>query len=217
MSPDSPVSPERSKLTPITQLNYLVHPLWRTQPYDDDFVTVNQFIQKRSQLSTQICQRMLPKSVSEVTCFVPHIVNDSKTSEIRGYKKAIEQRSQYFQWTDLYRQLVSDNKFPRNLLMAPNLVEILADPGQIDVNPRIFTDFLVKKGFRLTSDTNIVVGGECLFPCVLESIYQPFQLREVKQLHLDPQATLTMGYLSNPDFDDDQQRYQMFGRQLKDV
>lgn len=183
MNSDRLATNEVPKLTPLTKINLLVHPLFKT-------ATSDEFSQPREKLSNQILQNFLPSSESEVTCFMLHLDNSSKKTEIQSNLGRIKENSDYYQWTDLYRDLVTTNlaanpNLNHNLLLSPDLVAI-----DSYIDPQIFPDFLKEKGFELTPDTKIVIAGEILERCVADTVYKLMANDNITTVYVDRNATL---------------------------
>jgi hypothetical protein len=194
---DSNFSKEILSPTPITRLNVAIHPLWRMKPLNQGQIFKDRFVAARQHLAEAVVANMAPSSPGEVTCFIPHIVNSRKSDELVHQKQKIATNQQYLQWTTVFQDLVTntDPSFRRQLLIAPNLVEIPGHLGQGEVDPDIFVQALAKKGFVITPDTEVVVGGEMLYPCVTETVMRLLEIGEIHHLRVDKGITLTSDYL----------------------
>lgn len=174
--------------SPMQELRIAIHPLFLITPFGGEIRRL-QFEQARNTLYDQLLQRFTPIQSNNVTCIMPNVL--SSYSNFKTQLQEIYEAQRVYpashQWPQLYRTMQQMSADPRNVLLVPNLIES-------GVQPRAVLDQLQSRGFAVTPNTIITVGGEFQNACVQIVTEKLLQLPEITQIRLDQQATQTSEY-----------------------
>jgi hypothetical protein len=190
-----PVSlPERGRLTHLSKLNILIHPLFVTTP-PKDLLDKPFYDSERRRVAQNMIDRMTP-GTNEATLFSPYIVNSRRKESLKDEILIAKENPEYIQWTDVCKEMVNKCGNGRNVLIGSNFVKLGPEREQ---NPQLLHSDLKKKGFSIDSSTEIVFGGESLNKCVIEGIETLFKLPKIKELKVDTSCTLSSSYYNIPE------------------
>jgi hypothetical protein len=204
---------EGELLRPIGHLYVLVHPLWRTAPFEKDESSVAQFDQARDQMVKAIEENMVPRGGNDVALFIPLATKVETEGLLRESLRKARQSPQHKQWPDLYRRMKELAVLKRNVFWGPDIVE---KPREEVFPAKAILDRLQHRGFVVTPDTQVIVGGEMLNPCVKEATEGLLSLEAITRVRVDKRATPTSSYLMGTGSFFDQEGFDSFAKSFEE-
>lgn len=184
---------EQEEIQHVTKLNVLVHPLWKIHPDLSWKAAIHRFDRDRNFAANQIIKNMIPHTESEVTLFMPYLLENDRREDLKKQIELIKENPTHTQWTHLFGNLILESgNLRKNVIMVPNIIENVQQRG---IPSRRIFESLQKRGFTFDESTEIVVGGELLNVCLKEGVEKLLSFKEINRLKVDMRSTLTAGYL----------------------
>ncbi len=180
----------QEKPTNLSKLNVIIHPLYRSEPFESKFA--NRFATDRDSMSLNITRRMMPTNDHEATLVMP-MVNRRGESDLKRNLERLKGFPEYTQWTDFYKELVKANGGRgKNIILGTDLI---SDETKWAPDVDSIKQDLLKRKMIITSETEVVVGGELLNACLFEGVQKLLSLSEIDKLKVDKKCVLTTSYL----------------------
>lgn len=167
----------------IDQLRVLVHPLFipdfgvSTPRMNDEYRNGRQFLYDNA------LERFIPQSSTDVTLLMPaigHTVGELR-KEAKGLREIRRRSPELVNWDRLY-EAMKQKSGVGNVALARNIVNI----GSITE----LQEDLLKRGFVLTGETDITLGGEWLCCCVDAVVGRILASDQVNRIRLDKRVLL---------------------------
>lgn len=187
---DIPINLEDGeKLTELTQLNVIIHPFYRTRLFDPNHLEHTK--KKRQDTLHNFLERMSPQSKSEATLIMP-MTNEGGKSDLKSSIETAKTADIKPTFIDLYTEFVKQKGNGRNLILGTDLI---TDDRHWAPEAETIKSDLSKRGFQLTTNTQVVAGGELLNVCFLEGVENLLTIPEISRVKVDKRCVLTSDYL----------------------
>ena len=100
-------------------------------------------------------------------------------------------------WIDLYKNIKRSTQFPNNITTVKSLTYYSepknVDKERLDAEDKVVT-MLKKRGFDISEQTDVVLGGEFRDVCIYEVAKKLLLLPQIKRLKIDKVASITTAY-----------------------
>lgn len=184
----SPVNAaEQEQRAPLDRLYFLVHPLYLAKPGEQSDVFNSETERLYSNAS-----KFVPDG-NEALLLMPYGVKKNRL--VRTFKKAINRSREITQkgtntgnWVDLYRNIKAQAPDPKRVMLLEDIAWETNIGGETIVNR------LLDAHLTISSDTDIVIGGELLNQCLAGGVNRVLSIPHVQRVRIDKQAVLSGPY-----------------------
>ncbi|MDP3941108.1 MAG: hypothetical protein Q8Q49_02235 [bacterium] len=178
---------ENLKPIDIDNLRFLIHAY--DAKFGEDLLWTNQVFRVRADFQNKVLKYFLPSSPKDLLLFIPNA--GPKPEDLGKYVMATWRQVDLFtqngrvplSWISLLNRCKSETAYPENIFVEENI----ALPS---VTSRRIERRLLEKRFRITSSTNVIVGGEYTDKCVVGAVVDLLSLPQINEVLLDTRVIL---------------------------
>jgi len=200
---DHALPKETEQLKPIQRLQILVHPSFlvenTTHPVRYKGRREKPHYEKMTKaMQERALERMLPDGPNSLLLVMPH-----ETPSLQSWRDSLEAKKgdpDLGNWTDFYKAAKTQTQYKENVFLVGDLAMSVNENSKSQVEQahqdvqRELVEMLKQRGFQITSDTDIAVGGEFRDLCVYETAKKILLLPQVRRLKIDQVASFNSSH-----------------------
>lgn len=187
---DRTTSPEKELCT-VNNLYLAIHPLYEN---NSPGVIPDRIAKQSEGLFNQMIITGVPQTDHDVfLMMVPQPDQSGALKELINSKASKKLYPFLRQWHEIYKEIIhragADKR--KNVIMSPDIV---LGWDYSNPNPDMLFQFLEKKGFSITEETIITLGGQTLQYCLQAAINHLLSSEKITHLRIDKKATVDKAY-----------------------